>query len=61
MEKQLGWVQTVKQFRNIHKIPIINKGNINEMIYNYLYYLMVIYSKLIQFLKQLKLVKWCYY
>jgi phosphoglycerol transferase MdoB-like AlkP superfamily enzyme len=32
-------LDTVKQFRNIHKIPIMqNKGNINEMIYkDYLY------------------------
>jgi hypothetical protein len=32
-------LDTVKTFRNIHKIPIMqNKGNINEMIYKeYLY------------------------
>jgi hypothetical protein len=41
MEKQL-WMSTgldtVKTFRNIHKIPIKQKWNINEMIYKeYLY------------------------
>jgi hypothetical protein len=49
-------LDTVKQFRNIHKIPIMqNKGNINEMIYKD-YLSNGDLFKIDSILKQLKLV-----
>jgi hypothetical protein len=50
-------LDTVKQFRNIHKIPIMqNKGNINEMIYKDYLYSNGDLFKIDSILKQLKLV-----